>query len=232
MGGGNLDPGFGQPTQGTEPDRHDSRGRSGSPALPTRATFFPAGELHAGGGMASHGLADGMGGVSRQGRRQSGHWQGLNPGFRLAIGDGFPFGHHFGFPIVRVPVLSKSTVVTWPAFSNATPSRMRMPRWAATLAPAMIAAGVANPMAHGQAIMSTPAAMMKAAPKAVGGGEACQRNWPQPGVHLPGRFRDQAPPKRGGEGDRHHNRHEHAADSIAQPLDIGPAGLGAFEPKR
>ena len=67
-----------------------------------------------------------------------------------------------GLPIVSVPVLSKITAVIFPAFSNATPSRIKMPRRAAALALAMMAAGVAKPIAHGQATIKTPAAMTKA----------------------------------------------------------------------
>ena len=81
-----------------------------------------------------------------------------------------------GLPAVSVPVLSKSTAVTWPAFSKATPSRIRMPRCAAALEPAMMAAGVASPIAHGQAMISTPAAMMNAAASGPSGGCAAQRN--------------------------------------------------------
>jgi hypothetical protein len=42
----------------------------------------------------------------------------------------------------------------------------------------MIAAGVANPMAQGQATINTAEAMMKAAVKADAGTGLCQRNLP------------------------------------------------------
>ena len=59
---------------------------------------------------------------------------------------------------MSVPVLSKTTEEIRPDFSNAMPSRIRIPRSAAALAPAMIAAGVANPIAQGQATINTAAA--------------------------------------------------------------------------
>src|SRR5258706_11699256 len=65
-----------------------------------------------------------------------------------------------GFPTVSVPVLSKSTAVIWPAFSKATPSRIKIPRSAAAFDPAIIATGVARPMAQGQAIIRTAAAII------------------------------------------------------------------------
>src|SRR5262249_20478270 len=68
-----------------------------------------------------------------------------------------------GLPAVNVPVLSNSTAVMLPAFSNATPSRMRIPRCAAAFEPAMMAAGVAKPIAQGQAMIRTEAAMITAA---------------------------------------------------------------------
>ena len=46
-------------------------------------------------------------------------------------------------------------VLMVPAFSRTCPSRIRMPRLAAALDPAIMATGVANPMAQGQATMST-----------------------------------------------------------------------------
>jgi hypothetical protein len=61
-------------------------------------------------------------------------------------------------PSVNVPVLSNNTALMRPLFSSAVPSRIRMPRRAAALVPAMIAAGVARPIAHGQATINTAAA--------------------------------------------------------------------------
>jgi len=45
-----------------------------------------------------------------------------------------------------------------PDFSSAAPSRIKIPRRAATLVPAIMAAGVARPIAHGQATINTAAA--------------------------------------------------------------------------
>ena len=42
------------------------------------------------------------------------------------------------------------------------------------------------------------------------------------------RFRREAPPKRGGNGDGDDDRHEHAAHAVAEALDVGAAGLGAL----
>ena len=67
-----------------------------------------------------------------------------------------------GWPTVRVPVLSKATVSTLWAISSASASLMRMPNFAATPVPAMMAVGVASPSAHGQAMTSTATARMMA----------------------------------------------------------------------
>ena len=88
---------------------------------------------------------------------------------------GAPTAATSGLPIVSVPVLSKITAVIFPAFSSATPSRIKMPRRAAAFAPAMIAAGVARPIAHGQATIKTAAAIINAVPAPIGRCE-CQRN--------------------------------------------------------
>ena len=69
---------------------------------------------------------------------------------------------------MSVPVLSKITAVIFPAFSSATPSRIKMPRRAAALALAMMAAGVARPIAHGHATIKIAAAMMNAVAVPVG----------------------------------------------------------------
>ena len=87
---------------------------------------------------------------------------------------GAPTAATSGLPTVSVPVLSKITAVIFPAFSKATPSRIKMPRRAAALAPAMIAAGVAKPIAHGQAIIKTAAAMINPAAAPTGACE-CQK---------------------------------------------------------
>ncbi|OQC04615.1 MAG: hypothetical protein BWX79_02464 [Alphaproteobacteria bacterium ADurb.Bin100] len=67
-----------------------------------------------------------------------------------------------GRPSVRVPVLSKATMSTLCASSSACASLIRMPYLAATPVPAMMAAGVASPSAHGHAITSTATAWITA----------------------------------------------------------------------
>ncbi len=67
-----------------------------------------------------------------------------------------------GRPEVRVPVLSKATLVTAWATSRDSASLIRMPWRAATPVPAMIAVGVARPRAQGQAITSTATALTRA----------------------------------------------------------------------
>ena len=64
-----------------------------------------------------------------------------------------------GWPEVRVPVLSKATVLTACARSSASASLIRMPCCAATPVPTIIAVGVARPSAHGQAITNTATAL-------------------------------------------------------------------------
>ncbi len=61
-----------------------------------------------------------------------------------------------GRPSVSVPVLSKTTVSTRCAISSASPPRMRMPTSAPRPVPTMTAVGVASPIAHGQAMTTTP----------------------------------------------------------------------------
>ena len=61
-----------------------------------------------------------------------------------------------GRPSVSVPVLSSTTVSTRPATSSASPPRTRIPASAPFPVPTMIAVGVARPMAHGQAMITTP----------------------------------------------------------------------------
>ena len=67
-----------------------------------------------------------------------------------------------GRPTVSVPVLSNATVSTRWASSSAWASLIRMPCFAATPVPAMMAAGVASPSAQGQAITSTATAWISA----------------------------------------------------------------------
>ena len=61
-----------------------------------------------------------------------------------------------GRPAVSVPVLSKTTVSIRPAASSASPPRTRIPASAPRPVPTMIAVGVARPIAHGQAMITTP----------------------------------------------------------------------------
>jgi len=60
-----------------------------------------------------------------------------------------------GWPLVKVPVLSKKTRLTSAAFSRASPLLIRMPFSAARPVATITAVGVASPKAHGQAIIRT-----------------------------------------------------------------------------
>ena len=66
-----------------------------------------------------------------------------------------------GFPMVRVPVLSKMMVSTLAADSRASPPLIRTPFWAPTPVPVMMAVGAARPRAQGQAITRVVIANMK-----------------------------------------------------------------------
>ena len=63
-----------------------------------------------------------------------------------------------GLPLVKVPVLSNTTVSTLPAISKLWASLNHTPWRAATPIPAIMAAGVASPNAQGQAITNTDTA--------------------------------------------------------------------------
>ena len=132
-----------------------------------------------------------------------------------------------GVSAVKVPVLSKTTAVILPAFSRATPSRIKMPRRAAALAPAMMAAGVARPIAQGHATIKIAAAMMNPA-AAPTGGCAVPEKLRERVVNFARRFRRESPPKSGGDGDGNDGGHEHVAHAVAEALDVGAAGLGAL----
>ena len=67
-----------------------------------------------------------------------------------------------GRPTVSVPVLSNATTLIRCASSSASASLISTPCRAATPVPAMIAAGVASPSAHGHAITSTATAFSTA----------------------------------------------------------------------
>ncbi len=70
-----------------------------------------------------------------------------------------------GFPLVMVPVLSKTTVSISLADCRASPDLIRMPPLAPTPVPTIIATGVARPSAQGQEITSTAIALDMAASK-------------------------------------------------------------------
>jgi hypothetical protein len=59
-----------------------------------------------------------------------------------------------GFPYVKVPVLSKTTIDIELIFSNTLPPLINTPNLAATPVPTITAVGVASPNAHGHAITS------------------------------------------------------------------------------
>ena len=63
---------------------------------------------------------------------------------------------------VNVPVLSTTAMSTCSARSRISPPLMMTPSWAPRPVPTMIAVGVANPRAQGQAMMSTATAAVKA----------------------------------------------------------------------
>ena len=67
-----------------------------------------------------------------------------------------------GVPFVIVPVLSKTTIFTWLASSNASPLLRRIPFSAPLPVPTMIAVGVASPNAHGQAMTRTEMVIVRA----------------------------------------------------------------------
>ena len=114
-----------------------------------------------------------------------------------------------GRPRVSVPVLSKTTVSTRWATSSASPPRMRMPASAPRPVPTMIAVGVARPIAHGQAMTTTP---MKAVSASVSRGS--------------GPNTSQTDERAG--GDEEHDRDEDLGDPVGQALDRGLAALGAL----
>ncbi len=67
-----------------------------------------------------------------------------------------------GFPSVRVPVLSTTTVSTFSKISRASAFLIRTPAVAPRPVPTMIDMGVANPKAQGQAMINTATALTKA----------------------------------------------------------------------
>lgn len=67
-----------------------------------------------------------------------------------------------GVPDVRVPVLSKTTVVMLFILSNISPPLIKIPNEAAIPVPTITAVGVAKPRAHGQAITRVEIPKLKA----------------------------------------------------------------------
>jgi len=67
-----------------------------------------------------------------------------------------------GFPLVRVPVLSKITAVTFSATSRASAFFIRIPSSAPFPIPTVNAVGVARPKAQGQATTRTAMSVVKA----------------------------------------------------------------------
>ena len=65
-------------------------------------------------------------------------------------------------PVVTVPVLSSTMVSTRRVDSSTSGPLMRMPSWAPRPVPTRSAVGVASPSAHGQAMISTATAAVKA----------------------------------------------------------------------
>ena len=65
-------------------------------------------------------------------------------------------------PVVSVPVLSNTICLMFLKFSRLVAFRNKIPVLAARPNPTAIAAGVANPMAHGQAITNTAILLMSA----------------------------------------------------------------------
>src|SRR5512139_2806390 len=70
-----------------------------------------------------------------------------------------------GSPLVKVPVLSNTTVLSFLAFSTYSPLLSKTPYSAPLPTPAKIAVGVAMPNAQGQAIKRTASRAKKAAEK-------------------------------------------------------------------
>ena len=66
-------------------------------------------------------------------------------------------------PVVTVPVLSRTIVSTRRVDSRTSGPLIRMPSWAPRPVPTISAVGVASPRAHGQAMISTATAAVKAA---------------------------------------------------------------------
>ena len=114
-------------------------------------------------------------------------------------------------PVVTVPVLSSTMVSTRRVDSSTSGPLIRMPSWAPRPVPTMSAVGVARPSAHGQAMISTATAAVKAAvaPAAAAEPEAERRD-----------------------GQADHDRHEDAGDPVGEALHLGLAVLGVLDEAR
>jgi hypothetical protein len=78
-------------------------------------------------------------------------------------------------PLVSVPVLSSTIALSLCAVSSVSPPLMKMPISAPRPVPTMMAVGVASPIAHGQAMMST-ATSLRSAPVNTGAGPSRSHN--------------------------------------------------------
>ena len=107
-------------------------------------------------------------------------------------------------PSVTVPVLSSTIVVARRVCSSTSGPRMKTPSWAPRPVPTSSAVGVARPSAHGQAMMSTATAAVKAA-------EGSPVTSSQP-ASVASESSD-------------HDRDEHGRDPVDEPLHRRLAGL-------
>ena len=112
-----------------------------------------------------------------------------------------------GIPRVIVPVLSSTTVVTDAARSRMSPPRMRTPFSAPLPVPTRMAVGVARPIAHGHAMMSTATALIMADERRDSAGAK----------HEPGDERE--------DGDPDHRGREPAGDGVRHACDGRLASL-------
>ena len=115
-----------------------------------------------------------------------------------------------GAPLVRVPVLSKTTVVSAPAVSRLSPPLIRMPFSAPFPVPTMTAVGVARPRAQGQAMIITATKLSRARFREGFGPKTAQT------ANVRSAMADD-----GG--------HEPAGDDVGQALDGGLGALGLFD---
>ena len=112
-----------------------------------------------------------------------------------------------GLPSVSVPVLSTTSVSAFSRISRASAFLMRTPFSAPLPVPTMMAIGVANPRAHGQAMMSTATALTSACANGASFANTDQRTKVE-------------------DADRQHGRHEIAGNLVDEPLNRRPAALG------